>query len=130
MGLELLESEMESRKRQISNSEADDIYGDINCWYDMTHDIQENTASAVGILNELLKYDKIETGNLEFEVGQVFIWDLVSKIVKQFKLQALKKDIELTFIVEGPGIEQDLEAGENVSIENKKNLVVVGDEMR
>ena len=91
MGLKLLESEMQPQRgatvgMDFSSRTMSPGGTSVDFWYDITRDIQENASSAVGILNELLKYDKIETGNLELEIGQVFMWDLVQKVAGQFKL--------------------------------------------
>ncbi|CAB9529218.1 Sensor protein kinase WalK (Fragment) [Seminavis robusta] len=138
MGLELLESELGPHRDRNVTPEASSSSlapesssgASVDYWYDITRDIQENASSAVGILNELLKYDKIETGNLELEIGQVLMWDLVAKVVSQFRLQAVNKEVDLSFTVTDNHSDRDPEVGEGMVSESLRELVVVGDPMR
>jgi len=69
---------------------------------ELTGDIYENTKNAVAVLDDLLNYDKIQTGTLKLEVTKVQIWDMVRKTVLQFKLQAQNKRLQLhTYIDTG-----------------------------
>jgi len=53
---------------------------------DLTGDVYENTKNAVAILDDLLNYEKIQTGTFKMEVGKVRTWDMVRKMVLQFKM--------------------------------------------
>jgi signal transduction histidine kinase len=137
MGLELLESELLPYQCTTYQRKDTSIVGDAPekeleavYWYEITRDIQENAANAVGILNELLKYDKIETGTLELEFEKVLVWDLAAKVVNQFKLQAVNRDIEMTFAFKADMVEQDVETGESLCPDALRHLVVYGDDMR
>jgi hypothetical protein len=44
-----------------------------------TEDILGNATSAVGILNDLLNYDKVEMGTLSLERSIVPIWDFIER---------------------------------------------------
>ena len=50
-------------------------------------DIRESCDTAVNILNELLKLDKLESGILMLEKKPVLAWSFVSEIVRPFAVQ-------------------------------------------
>ena len=84
--------------------------------------------SAVAILNDLLNYDKLESGLMKLEADQVFIWDLISKTVGQLNIQAVNRKISLKLYVEKPYIKSsssDLETGCSDT-----DLCVVGAELK
>jgi len=62
---------------------------------DLTMDILENTNTAVAVLNDLLNYDKIESGTFKLEMGKVDIWQLVRKTTSEFSIQARNRNISL-----------------------------------
>jgi signal transduction histidine kinase/CheY-like chemotaxis protein len=99
---------------------------------DLTRDILDNSESAVTILNDLLNYDKIESGTFQLEIGVVPIWDLVRRTVLAFDIQARKKKVALNFIMEKAAIDTTDGSSDE---EEQKNLDfsmlnVVGDDMR
>lgn len=64
MGLELLEEELASHRppeSSISSAVDEVVAKEVKVWHDITVDLQDNAASAVSILNDLLNYDKIES---------------------------------------------------------------------
>ena len=71
----------------------------------MVDDILENANNAVGILNDLLSYDKMEHGTFNLELGPVPIWDAISRTVSSFDLQAKKRLMELTCRIENPQVD-------------------------
>lgn len=62
----------------------------------MTKDILSNARTSVDVLNDILNYDKIETGTLSMEYKLIPIWRLIERTANEFKLPALKKN---TFFV-------------------------------
>ena len=52
-------------------------------------------AKSKSVLNDLLSYDKIETGTFKLELGKVDIWRLLHKTVSEFSIQARNRKIEL-----------------------------------
>lgn len=150
MGLELLVSELASTTGKTTTPAIEDRQPrrnhnnnktEVQCWHEIACDIQENASNAVTILNELLSYDKIETGSLKLEIGTVLIWGLVTKVVGQFKLQAVNKRIDMTLsittkskntITDKPDEydDGDLEAVDCSTNHTLRALVVMGDEMR
>jgi signal transduction histidine kinase len=43
-------------------------------WLDLSEDVLSNTHSAVDVLNDLLNFDKIESGTLQLEITIIPIW--------------------------------------------------------
>ena len=64
-------------------------------WFALTHDVLSNAQSAVDVLNDLLNYDKIETGTLTLELMEIKVWHLVQKCTNEFKLPASNKSLSL-----------------------------------
>jgi signal transduction histidine kinase len=126
MGLELLQAELKAPKGldgdlKVAQEE------DFNFWLNVTDDTNENAHAAVEILNDLLNYDKLETGTLELETAPVLIWDLVEKTISQFGIQAVNRKVELRLDMERPSGETipDVEATESIDPYN-----VIGDSIR
>lgn len=59
-------------------------------------DISSNAHVAVEILNELLSYDKVETGSMRLELTVVPIFELIQQTVSEFRQAAKLKNIALT----------------------------------
>jgi signal transduction histidine kinase len=139
MGLELLQSELKPRKRKgadvSSTGQVADVSStgqvadeDIGFWLNVTEEINENAHVAVEILNDLLNYDKLETGTLELENEPVLIWDLIEKTFNQFGIQAVNGKIDFKLEMERPSgaFLPDLEIGpDSVDPYN-----VIGDRIR
>ena len=62
--------------------------------YLLVDEIKNNTQVAVDVLNDLLHYDKIETGTHQLELTLVPIWQLIRKTADEFKLSAAHKQIQ------------------------------------
>jgi len=124
MGIELLLDELQSfHKRTLetiekhcpgktTSLEIDEQAFEF--WQEITQDIKDNAAGAVGILNDLLNYDKVESSTLHIEANLIKITDLVRKTTHRFKVQAVNRDVSL-----------------NLRVQNDvSSLMIVGDEMR
>jgi signal transduction histidine kinase len=138
LGLELLQAEMRASSGKDSNNddhEGDEIqmsYDADLChyWLDLTEDIIENANNAVAILNDLLNYDKIETGTFKLEIGTVLMWELVHKTVSAFDIQAKQRKIRLSLKIEETkckGCDSDAEGAERPDL---TRLHVLGDDVR
>jgi signal transduction histidine kinase/CheY-like chemotaxis protein len=66
-------------------------------WFHLAYEVQTNAQSSVDVLNDLLNYDKIESGTLMLELTKLDVWELVAKTVLEFKLPAAAKKITLDF---------------------------------
>jgi signal transduction histidine kinase len=129
MGLELLESELNGKEENTITPK--DNPEDLEFWISVIEDVKENSLVAVSILNDMLNYDKLETGTMKLEIGNVDIWDLVGRCVQQFQIQALKMQVEMKLEVVNPMKQtekNDLEGG-NES-DHIDQLWVVGDDVR
>jgi len=128
MGLELLQAELKAPQGLDGESETEKAgEEDISFWLNVTEDTNENAHVAVEILNDLLNYDKLETGTLDLETEPVLIWELVEKTVSQFGIQAVNRKVELRLDMERPTGETipDVEGSDTPDPYN-----VVGDSIR
>jgi signal transduction histidine kinase/ActR/RegA family two-component response regulator len=100
IGLELLLSEMKYKMKAIKKTTEDQLENldnsDLEFWRQVSVDVSENAHIAVSILNDLLDYDKLETGTLRLEIEPVPIWNVVGRAVGQFQITAINKSIELS----------------------------------
>jgi hypothetical protein len=64
---------------------------------DLSDEVMANAESAVDVLNDLLNYDKIETGTLTLEMTVVPILELISRTSEEFQMPTLAKKIHLLF---------------------------------
>lgn len=117
MGLELLQSELKvplkkaagaANKGGENNADEKDHspthveQEDLSFWLNVSEETNENAHVAVEILNDLLNYDKLETGSMELEQEPVLIWDLIEKTVNQFGIQAVNRKIYLKLDMQRP----------------------------
>jgi signal transduction histidine kinase len=115
LGLELLQSDLSAanKKAEVTDNESEKVqeheptldFNVVALSLPMVEDILENANNAVGILNDLLNYDKMEHGTLTLELGPVAIWDVISRTVSSFDIQAKKRSMELTCQIESPQVD-------------------------
>ena len=74
MGLQLAKEEVENG---VSTSET----------VKLLDDIRSSSETAVGILNEFLTFDKLESGTLVLEKTNVIIWEFVYELVRTAEVQ-------------------------------------------
>ena len=65
-------------------------------WSALSQDILTNSHSAVGVLNDILNYDKVENKSLHLELGIIPIWTLIERTCNEFQLQAKACKIKYT----------------------------------
>lgn len=82
------------------------------------------------MLNDLLNYDKIESGTFKLEFRQVDIWKVVKKTVSEFTIQAQNRDVDLRLNVptEVSTFEDPEQA--NLTILDPSKYYVLGDDIR
>jgi signal transduction histidine kinase len=139
LGLELLQSELDTRRTnrsknddEVDGGETDTLLGHDEKrehWQHLTEDILENANNAVGILNDLLNYDKIEQGTFKLEIGTVHIWELVRATVSAFHIQAEKRQITLT-LTSSVDLRKDISDEQGQKLLDIQRLNVVGDDTR
>jgi len=140
MGLELLESDLkppvtrDTMGPDGNRTEKVVSRDDLDFWHTVTVDIRENTQVAVSILNDLLNYDKLETGTMNLEVERVPVWDLIISTVNQFRIQAVNRHINMNVTIEPPrlGIDDshDVEGGRGSAAAASERVNVLGDDVR
>lgn len=92
----------------------------------LASEIHENSQNAVTVLNDLLNYDKVESGTFELDFGRVSIFTSVVKTVKEFNIQARNRKIEIHTSMQGvDGAEVDVEEARGL-----RDLFVFGDERK
>ena len=139
MGLELLESEIQDKlkaEKDVSSSPmtSEEEMEDNEFWSSVVHDVKDNAHVAVSILNDLLNYDKLETGTMKLELDAVNIWDLVNRTVQQFQIQAINRRVDMRFDLVGKDTEEivatyDIE-GASSTRTTRDGKRVVGDDVR
>ena len=85
---------------------------------ELTSDVQNSTTVAVSVLNDLLNFDKLEAGEVKMAYDRVMILELVSHVVKSFKIQAYQKKIQMSL---------DFKGVDNAS---RREVVVYGDKFK
>ena len=65
-------------------------------FFKLVTEVQANAQSSVDVLNDLLNYDKVESGTLSLDLSAIPIWDLIEATVNEFKLPAANKKINLS----------------------------------
>jgi signal transduction histidine kinase len=112
--------------KEKSPAEAVEIMGKtIEGWIQLTDDALSSTEAAVDVLNDLLNYDKIESGTLRLEFSSVPIWQVLKKNKGGFAMQAKEKNV--SFTLTGKLWDGQLSPSE---LAEYQSLCVVGDSMR
>jgi signal transduction histidine kinase len=112
--------------REKSPTEAVEIMRKtIEEWILVTDDALSSTEAAVDVLNDLLNYDKIESGTLRLELSSVPIWQVLKKTTAGFAMQAKEKNV--TFTLSGKLWDGQLSPSD---LTEYQALRVVGDSMR
>ncbi|KAJ1442704.1 histidine kinase-like ATPase [Ochromonadaceae sp. CCMP2298] len=100
LGLKLFDLELIASLKMLSEkppAEAVQIMRrTIEGWVQVTDDALSSTEAAVDVLNDLLNYDKIESGTLRLEFSSVPIWQVVKKTTACFAMQAREKNVSLS----------------------------------
>jgi len=96
-------------------------------WVELAQEVQTNAQSAVDVLNDLLNYDKIESGTLMLELTVVRIWELIESTVREFALPAATKKVALDLVLPR---DNDDEESPLVLCKEALDQKVVGDAVR
>ena len=139
IGLTLLEAEIarpvvESAEAEtaIPLSQGDDdpvCIQPFSSWCDkketllqLTEDVRSSADAAVGVLTELLNYDRVVSSTLSLELCVFPLFPLIEKVSREFKLQMTTKRIAFELV------NSTIEPGTNPS--QNRFVLVVGDEAR
>jgi len=66
-------------------------------WFILVQEVMESAQVSVGVLNDMLNYDKVERGELKLELTVVKIWKLIQSCLDEFRIPALQKNVTLDF---------------------------------
>jgi signal transduction histidine kinase/CheY-like chemotaxis protein len=98
---------------------------------DLTQDILSNAERAVDVLNDLLNYDKIDSGSLSLELRIIPIWDLIKRTIAEFELLATSNKIDLSLDFSPLFENNDLDPGSSPPLpQNVRECRVLGDTIR
>jgi signal transduction histidine kinase len=64
-------------------------------WLNLSNLVYRNAEAAVSVLNDLLNYDKIQTGTLTLELSLIPIRSALEKTVSDFKIDSMEKKVKL-----------------------------------
>ena len=98
---------------------------------DLGKDILNNATSAVDVLNDMLNYDKVESGTLQLEVTVFDVWSLIEHTFSEFHQQAEFNGINyvLDYSAFKGDDEMQLSSASQLP-QDVKNRKVVGDKVR
>merc|ERR1711935_196595 len=111
MGLTLLENDLAGAlegsdlnkvlKESVQGSKKDNRVGEdelvlkkasVEDWLSLSTQVFHNADAAVGVLSDLLNYDKIQMGTLSLELSLINLWVALEKTVKEFQMAATEKN--------------------------------------
>lgn len=64
-------------------------------WLSLSTQVFQNADAAVGVLSDLLSYDKIQMGTLSLELSLINIWVALEKTVEEFQMAAKERNVSL-----------------------------------
>ena len=67
----------------------------IEDWLSLSAQVYQNADAAVGVLSDLLNYDKIQMGTLSLELSLMNVWAALEKTVEEFQMAATEKTVSL-----------------------------------
>lgn len=94
--LNLIDEESHARMEPTENMATSTVINRTKLlqWRQVTQEVHSNAQSSVDVLNDLLNYDKVESGTLSLELTVVPIWSLIRQTTQEFELPATTKHIE------------------------------------
>jgi len=114
MGLTLLENDLAGAlegsdlnkvlKESVQGSKKDNRVGEdelvlkkasVEDWLSLSTQVFHNADAAVGVLSDLLNYDKIQMGALTLELSLINLWATLEKTVEEFQMAATEKTVDL-----------------------------------
>jgi len=116
-------------------------------WLSLSTQVFQNADAAVGVLSDLLNYDKIQMGTLSLELSLINIWVALEKTVEEFQMAAKERNVSLAIdfspLVDSFLLSSD-ESKTDVAVETRKpksikasdlhakiqNCLVVADKIR
>ena len=97
LGFQLLCTEMTNFPHRLQQGQQGYIE-QFSDWLELIQDISQSADTAISVLNDLMSYDKLDTGMMVIEREVLAIWDLIRTTIHPFSVQAKAKGIELELI--------------------------------
>ena len=105
MGLTLLEEDLAQSLRGVAvssdntrNEERTALIRNLDEWASLAKDVHESARSSVAILDDLLNFDKVESGTLSMELTTFPLFGLVRETYKEFRLSAQNKKLDFQLV--------------------------------
>jgi len=121
MGVTLLQEEIKAFSSTCTSNKCTETF---TGWLSLLDDVSISATSSVHVLNDLLHYDKIESGTATLELSTFPLLPLLMKTSSEFKLSAKTKKIN--FNVDTSSFEADLET----CCDERHQHCVIGDPIR
>jgi len=120
-------------------------------WLSLSTQVFQNADAAVGVLSDLLNYDKIQMGTLSLELSLMNLWVALEKTVEEFQMAATENSVSLAIDfsplmtssllssdkaenAESDGVEKSLPSAKSLKASDLpakiRNCMVVGDKIR
>ncbi|KAJ1403804.1 histidine kinase-like ATPase, partial [Ochromonadaceae sp. CCMP2298] len=97
LGMTLFSTEIDGLVAKLAGKSLEEVHAVLEeivaDWRQIAVDVLDNTEAAVDVLNDLLNYDKIESGTLQLEFFMLPVWKEMQRTFKTFVLQAREKEI-------------------------------------
>ncbi|KAJ1434354.1 histidine kinase-like ATPase [Ochromonadaceae sp. CCMP2298] len=97
LGMTLFSTEIDGLGAKLVGKSLEEVHAILEetatDWRKIAVDVLDNSESAVDVLNDMLNYDKIESGSLRLEFSMVPVWKTLQRTFGTFVLQAREKDI-------------------------------------
>ena len=96
------------------------LFTSLSDWVDLVRDIVESLNAAIAVLNDLIDYDKIDSGTMNLQEEVLPVWNFVESSARPFIVQARAKDIDMNIVLDESKI------GDNAH----KSLILLGDRVK
>jgi hypothetical protein len=134
LGLSLVETDLNSliSHPKYSSSLHPEVAEQLKFCVQSIRDANDNTNTAIVVLNDMLQYDKIESNSLQCECIETNIWDIIRHACHELSLQAKATHVSLTMKlqVDLPESDESWRMNADGTYARLKGAVVVGDPIK
>lgn len=96
MGLTLLENDLSGvLDSRVGKDEIVIKRENVKDWMSLSNQVFHNAEAAVGVLSDLLNYDKIQMGTLSLELSLINLWVALENTVEEFQMAATEKMVDV-----------------------------------
>jgi len=75
-------------------------YKNLQKWVGFVQEISDNAENAVDVLNDVLNYDKVESGTLGLELTLIPVWSLIERTAREFQVQAQQAKVHFRLVID------------------------------